>query len=61
MGYIFNVGDVVEVIDIDEVFRGMKGVVKDVIVGGDSNTMYGVDLYEDRLVYFLAKELKEVE
>ena len=60
MGYIFNVGDVVEVMANDS-FDGLQGVVMDVIVGGDSNTMYGVNLYESRLIYFLAKELKEVK
>lgn len=60
MGYIFNVGDVVEVM-ADDIFDGLHGVVTDVIVGGDSNTMYGVNLYESRLIYFLAKELKEVK
>ena len=60
MGYIFNVGDLVEVMANDS-FDGLQGVVTDVIVGGDSNTMYGVNLYESRLIYFLAKELKEVK
>ena len=60
MGYMFNVGDVVEVMANDD-FNGLQGVVTDVIVGGDNNTMYGVNLYESRLIYFLARELKEVK
>ena len=64
MGYIFDLGDVVEVIREQEGGEhrlGMKGVIKDVLVDFNGNTIYGVDLYEARLLYYMAIEIKKVE
>ncbi len=64
MNYIFSIGDIVEVIQEQEGGEhrlGMKGVVKDVLVDFNGNTLYGVDLYEARFLYYMAKELKIVE
>ena len=76
MEYIFNVGDVVEVIDDvnneNKQMVGITGIVRDVIVGSDSNTLYGIEIVEgnknidkeemcelnDFLLYFLARELE---
>ena len=64
MGHIFDLGDVVEVIREQEGGEhrlGMKGVIKDVLVDFNDNTIYGVDLYEARLLYYMAIEIKKVE
>lgn len=64
MGHIFDLGDVVEVIKEQEGGEhrlGMKGVIKDVLVDFNGNTIYGVDLYEARLLYYMAIEIKKVE
>lgn len=64
MGHIFDLGDVVEVIREQEGGEhrlGMKGVIKDVLVDFNGNTIYGVDLYEARLLYYMAIEIKKVE
>lgn len=64
MGHIFDLGDVVEVIKEQEGGEhrlGMKGVIKDVLVDFNSNTVYGVDLYEARFLYYMAIEIKKVE
>ena len=64
MGHIFDLGDVVEVIREQEGGEhrlGMKGVIKDVLVDFNGNTIYGVDLYEARFLYYMAIELKKVE
>ena len=64
MGYIFDLGDVVEVVREQEGGEhrlGMKGVIKDVLVDFNGNTIYGVDLYEARLLYYMAIEIKKVE
>ena len=64
MGHIFDLGDVVEVIKEQEGGEhrlGMKGVVKDVLVDFNGNTIYGVDLYEARFLYYMAIEIKKVE
>lgn len=64
MGHIFDLGDVVEVIREQEGGEhrlGMKGVIKDVLVDFNGNTVYGVDLYEARLLYYMAIEIKKVE
>ena len=64
MGHIFDLGDVVEVIREQEGGEhrlGMKGVIKDVLVDFNGNTVYGVDLYEARFLYYMAIELKLVE
>jgi|GEM_PF-2437029 len=64
MGHIFDLGDVVEVVREQEGGEhrlGMKGVIKDVLVDFNGNTVYGVDLYEARLLYYMAIEIKKVE
>ena len=64
MGYIFDLGDVVEVVREQEGGEhrlGMKGVIKDVLVDFNGNTIYGVDLYEARFLYYMAIEIKKVE
>ena len=64
MGHIFDIGDVVEVIREQEGGEhrlGMKGVIKDVLVDFNGNTIYGVDLYEARFLYYMAIEIKKVE
>ena len=64
MGHIFDLGDVVEVIKEQEGGEhrlGMKGVIKDVLVDFNGNTIYGVDLYEDSFIYYMAIEIKKVE
>lgn len=64
MGHIFDLGDVVEVVREQEGGEhrlGMKGVIKDVLVDFNGNTIYGVDLYEARLLYYMAIEIKKVE
>lgn len=64
MGHIFDLGDVVEVIREQEGGEhrlGMKGVIKDVLVDFNGNTIYGVDLYEARFLYYMAIEIKKVE
>lgn len=64
MGHIFDLGDVVEVVREQEGGEhrlGMKGVIKDVLVDFNGNTIYGVDLYEARFLYYMAIELKKVE
>ena len=62
MGYIFNVGDVVEVVCEDSFFVGIQGIIKDVLVNEHNDTVYGVeDMFESELMYFLAKDLKEVK
>lgn len=64
MNWMYNIGDVVEVVKEQEGGEhrlGMKGVVKDVLVDFNGNTIYGVDLYEDSFVYYMAIELESVE
>lgn len=64
MNWMYNIGDVVEVVREQEGGEhrlGMKGVVKDVLVDFNGNTIYGVDLYEDSFVYYMAIELESVE
>ena len=64
MGWMYNIGDVVEVVREQEGGEhrlGMKGVVKDVLVDFNGNTIYGVDLYEDSFIYYMAIELESVE
>ena len=64
MGHIFDLGDVVEVVREQEGGEhrlGMKGVIKDVLVDFNGNTIYGVDLYEARFLYYMAIEIKKVE
>ena len=64
MGHIFDLGDVVEVVREQEGGEhrlGMKGVIKDVLVDFNGNTIYGVDLYEARLLYYMGIEIKKVE
>lgn len=64
MNWMYNIGDVVEVVREQEGGEhrlGMKGVVKDVLVDFNGNTIYGVDLYEDSFIYYMAIELKSVE
>ena len=73
MGYMFNLEDNVKVIDVvkehNENFIGVKGVVKDVTVDSNDNTVYGImltegneiidkDMLQDFLLYFLARELE---
>ena len=73
MGYMFNLEDNVKVIDVvkehNENFIGVKGVVKDVTVDSNDNTVYGImltegneiidkDILQDFLLYFLARELE---
>ena len=73
MGYMFNLEDNVKVIDVvkehNENFIGVKGVVKDVTVDSNNNTVYGImltegneiidkDMLQDFLLYFLARELE---
>lgn len=60
MGYIFNIGDRVEIVCEDS-FVGMQGIIKDVLVNGRNDTVYGVDMFEGGLIYFLARDLKEVK
>lgn len=64
MNWIYSIGDVVEVVKEQEGGEhrlGMKGVVKDVLVDFNGNTIYGVDLYEDSFIYYMAIELESVE
>ena len=64
MNWIYSIGDVVEVVREQEGGEhrlGMKGVVKDVLVDFNGNTIYGVDLYEDSFIYYMAIELESVE
>lgn len=64
MNWMYNIGDVVEVVKEQEGGEhrlGMKGVVKDVLVDFNGNTIYGVDLYEDSFIYYMAIELESVE
>lgn len=64
MNWMYNIGDVVEVVREQEGGEhrlGMKGVVKDVLVDFNGNTIYGVDLYEDSFIYYMAIELESVE
>ena len=64
MKHMYDIGDVVEVIREQEGGEhrlGMKGVIKDVLVDFNGNTVYGVDLYEARLLYYMAIEIKKVE
>ena len=64
MNWMYNIGDVVEVIKEQEGGEhrlGMRGVVKDVLVDFNGNTIYGVDLYEDSFIYYMAIELESVE
>ena len=64
MKHMYDIGDVVEVIKEQEGGEhrlGMKGVIKDVLVDFNGNTIYGVDLYEARLLYYMAIEIKKVE
>lgn len=73
MAYMFNLEDNVKVIDVvkehNENFVGVKGIVKDVTVDSNNNTVYGImltegneiidkDLLQDFLIYFLARELE---
>lgn len=76
MKYIFNVGDIVEVVDdVNNEHKqmvGIIGIVQDVIVGSDNNTLYGIEITQgnlnidkevmiemnDFLLYFLARELE---
>ena len=70
---MFNLEDNVKVIDVvkehNENFIGVKGVVKDVTVDSNDNTVYGImltegneiidkDILQDFLLYFLARELE---
>jgi len=64
MNWMYSIGDVVEVVREQEGGEhrlGMRGVVKDVLVDFNGNTIYGVDLYEARFLYYMAIELKLVE
>lgn len=64
MNWMYSIGDVVEVVREQEGGEhrlGMKGVVKDVLVDFNGNTIYGVDLYEDSFIYYMAIELESVE
>ena len=64
MNWMYNIGDVVEVVKEQEGGEhrlGMKGVVKDVLVDFNGNTIYGVDLYEDSFIYYMAIELESAE
>lgn len=64
MNWMYNIGDVVEVVREQEGGEhrlGMRGVVKDVLVDFNGNTIYGVDLYEDSFIYYMAIELESVE
>jgi len=64
MNWMYSIGDVVEVVKEQEGGEhrlGMKGVVKDVLVDFNGNTIYGVDLYEDSFIYYMAIELESVE
>ena len=64
MKHMYDIGDVVEVVREQEGGEhrlGMKGVIKDVLVDFNGNTVYGVDLYEARLLYYMAIEIKKVE
>lgn len=68
--FMFNVGDNVKIVqDIQgDWFTGSEGVIEDVAVNEDNNTIYGIRvkkqgsnlLYEidDVVYYFLAKELE---
>lgn len=76
MKYIFNVGDIVEVVDdVNNEHKqmvGIIGIIQDVIVGSDNNTLYGIEITQgnlnidkevmiemnDFLLYFLARELE---
>jgi hypothetical protein len=73
MGYMFNLEDNVKVIDVvkehNENFIGVKGVIRDVTVDSNNNTVYGImltegneiidkDMLQDFLLYFLARELE---
>jgi len=73
MGYMFNLEDNVKVIDDvkehNENFIGVKGVIRDVTVDSNNNTVYGImltegneiidkDMLQDFLLYFLARELE---
>ena len=64
MKHMYDIGDVVEVVREQEGGEhrlGMKGVIKDVLVDFNGNTIYGVDLYEARFLYYMAIEIKKVE
>lgn len=64
MSWMYSIGDVVEVVREQEGGEhrlGMRGVVKDVLVDFNGNTIYGVDLYEDSFIYYMAIELESVE
>lgn len=64
MNWMHSIGDVVEVVREQEGGEhrlGMRGVVKDVLVDFNGNTIYGVDLYEDSFIYYMAIELESVE
>lgn len=68
--YMFNVGDNVKIIqDIQgDWFTGSEGIIEDVAVNKDNNTIYGIRIkkqgnnllyeIEDVVYYFLAKELE---
>ena len=64
MSWMYSIGDVVEVVREQEGGEhrlGMRGVVKDVLVDFNGNTIYGVDFYEDSFIYYMAIELESVE
>ena len=52
--YIFDKGMEVKIIDFDE-----KGIIEDVKVGCDNNTLYEVKTPDGVSAWFLATELKE--
>ena len=73
MAYMFNLEDNVKVIDVvkdhNENFVGVKGIVRDVTIDSNNNTVYGImltegneiidkDILQDFLIYFLARELE---
>ena len=73
MGYIFNLNEKVEIMNVptghNENLVGVKGIIRDVAVDSNGNTVYGLKLIEgtenydikwmeDFLLYFLAKELE---
>ena len=73
MAYMFNLEDNVKVIDVvkdhNENFVGVKGIVRDVAIDSNNNTVYGImltegneiidkDMLQDFLIYFLARELE---
>ena len=70
MRYIFNLNEEVEVISDGSggYFVGVIGIIEDVTVGHDGNTIYGIRLTKgtdivdiktvNNLLYFLASELQ---